>query len=349
MTDIKEVVVDFKRAEFPTIQDVRKYVETKVDSSKSCLVLSNLTDDEFLLPLIDMWLSQFPGRLFRSSTAGNLPQVLLDRVPEKEPKTCWSGNLFYSNEKWTKGKIMNPVKPDRVPLSENLFILGSLSDEQKMHVPVSSGRTITCVVADTFLDFDNSLVIAPSEQDTRLYFMTAVKRNEDSVTYQLCSIQSPSVFASVYKAALAEPAPLQHAHYLRAIGMGHGAPSAVLVKKQLNVMTTVARMQETIFPFFAGRKPSKRKSTTDDANFENSVVNKRVNKLGKTYCQKDIDNIFRQLSQETGTLEDVVYAGKRYRRLLGTSFNSHKWPLPPIHVQSVDAPLLSEVVGELNL
>lgn len=372
MATTKEVRVDL--AKFETIQAARFYVDDFDPRKISLVICGQLEKDccQYLLPLIDRWTNQFPGRVLIgdfASDSSSIENLIKRRLPEAKPKLCWSGKLFYGKEKWTVMEIFNPINPDRLPISEEVHILCALSEEQLKCVPLNSVRPPTCIVQDTLLEFDKLLVISPSSDssDCRLFIMTLGRsKRDDGQEYSLHPIQSPSLFSQMYRSVMEQPrrgqAVLDKPFMLRAQAVGtelilksmdEQSLATVRTKKQLNVMKTVAAMEARVLPFFENLKlrekesdGSKKEKTT---NFESGLANKRIKKLGSFYNQSAVNEIMKQLSSESGSVEESVYSGKRFRRLLGTSYNSHKWAFPSqiTRDQLVAGPLLSEVLGEL--
>ena len=81
-------------------------------------------------------------------------------------------------------------------------------------------------------------------------------------------------------------------------------------------------------------------------NFENTLINKKINRL-KRYTQSDINGLLKQQSEQS-SVEEMLYSGKRFRRLVGTTYNSHKFPKRlGINLQTSEGLLASEYIGEL--
>ena len=366
-------------SEFPSIQECREYVDKNDRDRKGFLTLSDCgAQGRYMLPLIDRWISEFPGRVFvdpihlSADAEGqddlelmNEDNLIRERLPEARADVCWRGCLVLGDQS-TDAMIFNPVKFDRLPRSESLFVLARVTEEQWASIPSSTNRAVHCVirVPAVWPDLTNTVLIAPQENDCCLFLMTqapkhkyAPKLRGTEKEFLLRPIPAPSLFRDIHKAAIDDitrTAHLQQPHYLRALGMGterFGRTHAdtletIMTRKQLNVMRTLEKIETKIVPFFESYKRTS-SEPQGDTNFENGTVMKRMKKLGAKASQESINNIFQTLSQEAGSLEDHVYAGKRFRRLMGTSYNSHKWVHMPFLFQPVDAPLESEVVGSL--
>ena len=269
--------------------------------------------------------------------------------------------------------LFTPTEPDRLPLSEDLYIIGSVTHEQIMNIPLNSVKPAACTIDESLFDFSNSVILSPSadNQTCRLYLLVSRTGHTDgrAPEYFLQSIQAPDVFSSVYKSAVQVATSrtncMEKPTYLRAIAMGRDrlekglgdsvSVKAVITRKQLNVMKTVARLEESVLPFFDRLRagPVEPKDVTPPTegskeNFENLIVNRKINALKSGGTQKKINGIFKKQSVPIG---EMVLSGKRFRRMFGTSFNSIEWPLPNALTrdQTADGPLASEVVGELSL
>jgi hypothetical protein len=373
MATLKEVKVDISA--FDSIQAARLFVE-ELDHRKVYLNISGIAsgDENFCLALIDRWTRQLPGRVFlshqfRDSADTSAGKLLKERLPEGRPQICWSGKLIYAKDRWTGLEILSPSNPDRLPVSDELHILCALNDDQLKSLQLSSVRPPRCVIEDALLNFDNYLVISPGadRSDCRLFFMT-LKGNQKTHSgeeYTLHPVSSPSFFAQMYRSVIERPKRgqlLEKPFMLRtqAVGtelllksMDEQALATVRTRKQLNVMKAVSAFEDKVLPFFATLKTGVKDTSIQDGknlNFENILANKRINKLAVGRCdQSAVNHILKQLREETGSVEDAVYSGKRFRRLLGTSFSSHKWPFPPLlgRDQLVAGAQLSEVLGEL--
>jgi hypothetical protein len=367
-TSIKELKIDLLA--FSSVEACRNFVVT-VDVSRHFLSLANVAEkvsqDQYFMLLIDQWLSMMPGRVFIEENAPTVntepkAQLLTERLSIIKPKVCWAGTLRYSGDKYTGMKIFNPVRPDRLPLSDSLYILGSVNENQLENIVISGGKPVLCAVDESLVIFDKMVIISPSSDgsDCRMYLLVCLRTGE----YGMHAIQSPSTFLSVYKSAIdavSKAALMDRQSYLRAIAVGGHAKiakaggesslDAILTKKQFNVMKTVSRMDETVLPFFEKLKRAKKVEDKDESNqnFENTIVNKRINKIRKC-SQKDINGVFKQQAGAS-SLEEMVYSGKRFRRLLGTTYNSHRLG----HGRAIskdqlsEGVLASEYVGELEL
>lgn len=372
-TVVKEIKLHLSR--FDSIQAARLHVE-EIDQNKTFLVLSGLNEiqDDFWVALIERWTHQFPGRIFVEcdfrEEKNRIGNIIRQRLPAAKPKLCWAGKLFYGEERWTDIEILNPINPDRLPISEELHIICPLSDAQLKNIPLSSVRPPCCIVQDTFVEFDRMLVISPAvdRSDCRLFLMALgrSKREIDGQEYVLHPIQSPLLFSQMYMSAMEKPKRgqvLDKPFMLRTQAVGtelllksvdQQSLGIIQTRKQLDVMKAVAAMEEKFVPFFQNLKGVKSKETemqdsVTKTNFESVVANKRINKLKGNWTQSDVNAILKQLSEESGSVGESIYSGKRMRRLLGTSYNSHKWPLPSVisRDQLVAGPLFSEVIGEL--
>jgi hypothetical protein len=362
---------------FPTIQDCRLHVDGKVDKSKSFLVLHDLAvHGKYLLPLIERWLNEFPGRVFIDKAPVtqdkanyddiellNEEHIIRKRLPEFKADLCWSGALLVDTTRSTKIHIMNPVKPDRLPQTEFLFVLAQVSESHWESIPSSTNRALHCVVEAEAgsPSLNHCVIIAPSRDgDCSLYMMTEApvaargkpKRplTANQKEYLLRPIPSPSLFNEMYKSTITDVA--RHSpQFLRSLAVGlrklhKDQADIITTRKHLNVYRTLEKIEESIFPFFATLGPPSEKSTEYAGNFENTAVVKRMN-AKKRITQEGINKIFEKLSTDAGSVEDHVYEKKRFRRLFGTSYNSHKWEHPAVSQQSVDGPLASEVIGSL--
>lgn len=367
-TCIKELTIDLST--FPSVAACRDYVAT-VDLSRHFLSLANVAEkvsqDQYFTLLIDQWLSMMPGRVFAQEKAPTLniepkARLVTERLTIVEPKVCWAGSLRYPGDKCSGMKIFNPVRPDRLPLSESLYILGSVNDDQLENIVISGGRPVLCAVDESFIIFDKMVIISPSSDgsDCRLYLLVCLRTGE----YGMHAIQSPATFLSVYKSAIdavSKAGLMDRPSYLRAIAVGGYAKiaqaggesslDAILTKKQFNVMKTISRMDATVLPFFEKLKRKKKVEDKDESNhnFENTTVNKRINKIRKC-SQKDINGVFKQQASAS-SLEEIVYSGKRFRRLLGTTYNSHRLGQGRAisKDQLSEGMLASEYLGELEL
>jgi len=364
---------------FSSIQECREYVDKNDRDRKGFLTLSNCgAQGRYVLPLVDRWLTEFPGRVFVEPSPQtdskededdlelmNEDTLIRERLPEARADVCWRGSLVLGDQS-TEAMIFNPVKYDRLPRSENLFVLSRVTEEQWSSIPSSTNRAVHCVIRVPVIwpDLTNTVLIAPQENDCSLFLMTEAPRHKASPKlragekeFLLRPIPAPSLFRDIHKAAIADvtrTAPLQQPHYLRALGLGSerfGRTHAdtletIMTRKQLNVLRTVEKIEAKIFPFFETYKRSF-SEPPNESNFESGTILKKLRKIGPNASQDPINKIFQTMSQMAGSLEDHVYAGKRFRRLFGTSFNSHKWVHAPTSFQPVDAPLVSEVVGTL--
>ena len=362
---------------FETIQNCRLHVDEKADKSKSFLVLQDLAvHGKYLLPLIERWLSDFPGRVFiddATVTQGNENEddieilneenIIRKRLPEFKADLCWSGTILVDKTRSTKIHIMNPVKPDRLPQSEFLFVLAQASESQWASIPSSTNRALHCVVETEpgSNSLNHSIIIAPcTDGDCSLYMMTETppatrgksKRQllPNEKEYLLRPIPSPSLFNEMYKSTITDVA--RHSpHFLRSLAVGlnklqKDQADTILTRKHLNVYKTLERIEESILPFFATFSPKTENAIESAGNYENAAVLKRMN-AKKRITQEGINKVFEKLSTDAGSIEDHVYEKKRFRRLFGTSYNSHKWEHPAVTHQSVDGPLASEVIGSL--
>ena len=355
MTSIKEQVLDF--SDFSSVQDCREFVD-KLDRERFFITLRNWHDisDEYYLPLIDRWLKDsFAGRVFLEEKADRvteLGQLIKDRISPKDPKICWRGLLYYSEKGCAPISILNPVRPDRIPVSEKLFSLGSVTDEQISEIGMSSGKPVGCEIDESLIELNNMVIISMSESDTRLYLLQRIGSR-----YTLHPVQSPSTFSEVYKSAVETVGRLgriDKATYLRALTVskdkiGSANFSVIETKKHLNVLRTIERVRETIFPFFEELK-SEKKSTEKDENFnfENSFINKKINKMTEIN-QTKINELLKQQASAT-SVEEMVYSGKRFRRLVGTHYHSHKYTRGKVisNDQLVEGLLASEYIGEIG-
>jgi hypothetical protein len=369
MTTVNTVRVSL--SEFPTIQQCREKVDD-LDKSKSLIVVSELASHgKYVLPLIDRWLKQFPGRVFvdaprdindeNDGNALNLmdqESIIRERLPEYRSDVCWSGTLVLDRSSaHIPLSILNPTKFDRLPQSENLFILARGCERQWDSIPASTNRAVTCVVnSSDAAGLDHSILISPSlDGDCLLFLMTLAPKQTRKFEreFLLRPIPNPTLFSEMYKSAVSEVSRvslLQQPTYIRALALGtdklgKDQRDTIMTRKQLNVYRTVEKIEECIFPFFATYQPPASKGESSGKNFESSLILKRMQK--RPLSQESINKVFVKLSAETESWEDNVYMKKRFRRLFGTSFNSHKWECPASAGPSIDGPLASEVIGSL--
>jgi hypothetical protein len=164
-------------------------------------------------------------------------------------------------------------------------------------------------------------------------------------TATLVPIQDKSVLDELYREASQR---LDKGTYLRSIAVtGSGTcPAAVITRKQLNVIETKALIEDRIISFFSDPNrfvDGNRKHVTTPVNgeiFENTVINKRTK---KNFKQHEISELLRKAVEDGTSFEDMMYNGRRQRRLIGTYLTSHKFP-PTAREDLFDSPLLSEVV-----
>ena len=372
MTVTSGLKVQFSK--FESVQECRKFVEACDKDKKSFLTVTDCGAlGKYVLPLVDRWISDYPGRVFVAPRQGdgaldndderlelmNDEDAIRQRLPEGRSNVCWTGSLVIDDEIQGQMMIHNPIKVDRLPKSEFLHVLARVSEEQWASIPSNTRWGLHCTIEglDGCRDINNVVLISPeSDGECSLFLLTHAPGKPGK--YLMRPIPSLQLFGEVYKAAIndiSRTAPLQHPHYLRSLGLGSERfgrtrvddLETIMTRKQLNVLRSCEKMEQLVFPFFDKYKrkfvPDK---SSESSNFENLAVNKRIRKLGSA-SQSDINEIFRSISAEDGTIEDHVYSGKRFRRLLGTSYSSHKWVSQPTSIAPADAPLASEVIGSI--
>ena len=330
MSTIRRVFVDFHDQTFGQLEDTISHIN--VDFSKVLLVLSHVDETiSWVLPLIDSWLDLFPGRVFLEHLPDTDSPLSL-RVPLYSKTTVWRGYLQLST--LVSIYCKEPIRYDRLPISEDLHVLGSVVDSQLELIPIS-GKS-HCVIDSTDC-LHNLVLISPASDWTKskLFLLT----NGDAIQ----SIQSPEIFLSLYQTAVAAG---KEDTYLRSLAMGPNGTvtQALLAKKQLDILNTVALMDSKIKAFFDSPHPSSSTNETAVSNFENLVINKQIRKEG-IQDQTQIDALLARAAAGT-SFHDMMYKGKRHRRVLGTLWNSHQWPVQPLKLPN-DGLLLSEVLGSV--
>lgn len=350
-TTLRHLYVDLFA--FDTASDADSFVDLQnTNPDKIILIVSNLPsfecDSSWILQF-DKWLKKYPGRVFLKDVIvpndddSVTPSVLVNRrVPVWKQGTVWQGNLHVPGLESLVTTFLEPLRYDRLPSGEDLYVLGTLSEDQiaRKLIP-TTGTKSRCMIDSSEDHLLNNLVLISVDGcewiNSKLYVLSGTSGLE----YSVQCIQSPLTFVSLYKSAVERD---KEGTYLRSLAMcNQSGDSVALLKtwKQMNLLKTLSLLEERVVPrLVTDVFPHK---ISKDVNYENSVPNKRIDK--KT-SQETINEILKKNAEIT-TLAEMIQTGKRARRVIGNNLNSYQWPRRPTVISQDEGVLLSEVIGAM--
>jgi hypothetical protein len=353
---LRKVVVDFDRL----VEDERLgdsavacrdwlagHVKPGADD-KILLVLKNTqkVSDKIIIPVLERWSNRFPGRVFLlpETCDTKLGQLIQNRFPQWDDSVVFSGRILMASSdtfSYIPIKISKGVRPERLPTSEDLFLVCRLeeSEIQTANIPIQ-GLPMKCVLGDDLISLNNCVVV--SGDAGRIF---SIRDLPDDRAELLC-IQNEQVANQLYFDAVKQ---VNRGSYIRGLSVGHervksqlnnsAVFDALITRKQLNVLRTVELLETRLAGIFD--KKSSSEMTKSTQNFEHRTHLKATHKTDQSRIYSILKN-----SVESGTtLEEMIHDNKRIRRIVGTSFNSYRWPNEPVQLQLFDGALLSEVLG----
>ena len=349
MTSFQTVIIDFASPKFDSVVTATNTLESLVkesDRPRTLLILrntKNIASDSFFIPLVDRWIRDFPGRVVLDSmTPSNT--LFLSRLSTREDSSkveIFYGKIVISETVCISFTISGPCRPNRLPQSDLLFPIGRLSAADAAHVPMTLNARLKCTIEDdaSLFDLDHLVLVSSSMQIFWLQdAQTLVPIQNLETLKELCKeVKVGRVEKPTYIRSLAV-----NCESIRR-GMSKTSFNSIVSKKQLGILKTRDLLETKVSKFFESYKKSTPK-VVDKANYENTFVLKQISKMPQPVSQTCICEILAKTAEE-----NLCSYDKRQRRLLGTSFNSHRWPLESLLNRDtvVDGPLLSEVVGEL--
>jgi len=250
-------------------------------------------------------------------------------------------------------RIHSGCRPNRIPQSEFLVPVGRLGSTE---IPITNKAKLKCSLDEDTL-FDLSDLILISEISTTIGEFSQIYWLKDSAS--LVPVPDIETLTELYKEASRA---LEKGVFIRSLatdflGIKKAVSptifNAIITRKQLNVLTAKSLIEDRVIKFFNDRKKFKNGNKKilaisrggdhigvrdgESGVFENALINKKIRK-GST--QTDISEMFKKAVEDGTSFEDMMYNGRRQRRLFGTAFTSHR--LPVIGREDLfDSPLFS--------
>jgi len=353
-SSFRTIEIDLALPEYSSVSAASATLEDTIKESdwdRSIVVLNNIQsiEDSMFLPLIDRWINRFPGRLFRMNSDASKSALTLDiqnRLPIFDNKSVYAGQIVIADRVGVCIRVSQGCRPNRIPQSEFLIPIGRIDSCDK--IPVTTNAKLKCYIdgGDLF-DLNRLVLVCSGSRDSQIFWL------KDSTT--LVPVQSMATVNELFKEAsgIAEKGT-----YIRGLAsnralvektVGKALFSSVMTKKQLSVINTTTLIDDRVVSFFQdpkrflnGNKKIPVEVGGDTGHtFEHNFVNRRIKKRSS---QIEICEMLKKAVEDGASFEDMMYNGRRQRRLIGTAFTSHRWPA--VSREDVfDSPLLSEVVN----